>query len=796
MSRSIQKGKQPATSIRFTEPQQPPGPNYTNNSAGRAAYSSGEASDSDVDQDGDEPSNTATHTNRPPIRRRFQPTKSNPVDYNTASPQTRYSRPSGIFYQPPIRDHSWLNQPPSQYQDTQARYQSARESVSQQSSRPRPSSSVPSYPVVDVQYPPAPYIPGSRDSTLPETLNQMYTPYGQNVPQGYPQNPRQYNAPGYFHPMHFVTPPPPPPESPPRPTTPVPLRPDPEKVRLEAEIAALKAAAESQKAAERQKEAEGEIRKAAEEAFYRRMEEMKRAQEDAKDEIEKARLDAEKVTREKMESERMAEEAIKRREEEQAQRMERDIRFQLEQEKKAKKAAKEDRETYEGSLETMMKIKMLERLDDFMEVAKERLKLVMEGPSSHRNSGLEPESEIQSEYDKAEGQSIGQEEALTNNPPLSRHQPVHESLSAHSLASPSVRTAQHSPTPTNTQWEEHPPAVPDPPAFLSGSDEGGETPGPSRSRNIKRPGVYWETESQSRGRARHRRTASDAWYRDQQGYRQSQTPINPDFVRQVANAVASILRKPIYDEDVMPQSTYSGWTPHDFSRQRQPPFDHMAHLYAADRAAAYQAQTRRREDLEPQHYRARQFDPSNMSPYVQRQQTEGHFERESPLDTIPRTRQTSLERVIDGDPDVIGYGSPELIEQSASRNRDMFDGNRIRAPVANGRSINPNIEAGETSKKPQIRRNHRTTQASDESMTWVNSEMSVGATKSQDQMPTSTIHGSKPKKGIDEGVEEMENEDYLTPPESMEDGCAYPLRAYRKRSESRPQEIPTGPVIL
>ncbi|CEI39565.1 unnamed protein product [Fusarium venenatum] len=109
--------------------------------------------------------------------------------------------------------------------------------------------------------------------------------------------------------QHRSPPPPPAPTEPPaKPATPAPPKEDPEKIRLEAEIAAFKAMEEKVKAAEKQKEAEAQIRKEAEEAFHRRMEDMRLAQEEAKKEIEKARLEAEKAARERMEAERKAEE--------------------------------------------------------------------------------------------------------------------------------------------------------------------------------------------------------------------------------------------------------------------------------------------------------------------------------------------------------------------------------------------------------------------------------------------------------------------------------------------------------
>ncbi|KAH7152208.1 hypothetical protein B0J13DRAFT_257637 [Dactylonectria estremocensis] len=153
----------------------------------------------------------------------------------------------------------------------------------------------------------------------------------QHAPQGYPYYGRggagyfsglgmgmyemmpysQYYGPqDHMQQYHLSAPPPPPTEVPARPATPAPPaipKEDPEKIRLEAQIAALMAAEAKSKAAEKQKGIETQIRRDAEEAIHRRMEAMKMAQEEAKMEIKKAKAEAEHVARERFEAERMAE---------------------------------------------------------------------------------------------------------------------------------------------------------------------------------------------------------------------------------------------------------------------------------------------------------------------------------------------------------------------------------------------------------------------------------------------------------------------------------------------------------
>ncbi|VUC35069.1 unnamed protein product [Clonostachys rosea] len=87
----------------------------------------------------------------------------------------------------------------------------------------------------------------------------------------------------------------------------MPPSPDPEKIRLEVELAAYKKVREIAEADEGRTELEMQIRKDAEEAFHRRMEEMRRAQEEAKKEIEKAKKAAERAARERIAAEKKAE---------------------------------------------------------------------------------------------------------------------------------------------------------------------------------------------------------------------------------------------------------------------------------------------------------------------------------------------------------------------------------------------------------------------------------------------------------------------------------------------------------
>ena len=89
-----------------------------------------------------------------------------------------------------------------------------------------------------------------------------------------------------------------------------PPEPDPEKIRLEAEVAAFKKVQEEANAAEKQREIEAQTRKDAEALFRRRMEDRRKAEEEAQKKIEAARIEAERAARERAEVEMEAEEEM------------------------------------------------------------------------------------------------------------------------------------------------------------------------------------------------------------------------------------------------------------------------------------------------------------------------------------------------------------------------------------------------------------------------------------------------------------------------------------------------------
>lgn len=175
---------------------------------------------------------------------------------------------------------------------------------------------------------------------------------------GYYGNPQHFGVPAHMQQFQMVPAPPvpAPTEHPGQSVTPAPKEPpapppDLDKIRLEAEVAALKKHQDEVKAAEKQREVEAQIRKDAEINFQRRMEDMRKAQEEAQKEIEKAKLEAERTARERIEAERKAEEERQKAHSAAMQRAEESARMKFEAELKAaeerRKRGEEDRQRAE-----------------------------------------------------------------------------------------------------------------------------------------------------------------------------------------------------------------------------------------------------------------------------------------------------------------------------------------------------------------------------------------------------------------------------------------------------------------
>ncbi|KAF4946534.1 hypothetical protein FGADI_11172 [Fusarium gaditjirri] len=416
-----------------------------------------------------------------------------------------------------------------------------------------------SYPSYKVQYPTAPNMQGVGAS-------------GNNMqPSAYPYQPANNTNYMGYPPVSMDFPPI-------SPTPPLPAerpRDDPEKIRLEAEIAAFKAMEKKVQAAEKQKEAEALIRKEAEEAFRRRMEDMRLAQEEAKKEIERARLEAEKAAKERMEMEKQAQEkraeehvravaeaervAMERlrakheAEEERSKRfnefavnLEKEVRLKVEMEKRAELAEQDAKAKQSEDLERLAKLKMMQGIDEIVSLAKKRVlhDLVTDGESvaSKNRQGWLIETRNEADAER----SMLRAEKGHLSVPQSSTQPRHATVSTvHSTSSASIKLPGVSPTPS---WKGNHPEVPDP--WGSGSESDDEAT-PSRA------GTKAQHPSE------HARDSRRSMFLRQQQER-------ADLVEQIADAVMDRLIQAPYNEILRHRSPRAQYYRRHFRPQPDP----------------------------------------------------------------------------------------------------------------------------------------------------------------------------------------------------------------------------------
>ncbi|KAK6713563.1 hypothetical protein SNK04_004528 [Fusarium graminearum] len=177
---------------------------------------------------------------------------------------------------------------------------------------------------------------------------------------------------------------------------------DPEKIRLEAEIAVFNDIEEKARLAEMERDKEAQIMKEAEEDFHRRMEDMRRTEDKADQKMKRAEAEAEERARMRFEAEMKAAEDRRRaeaemmasaenaalerfRNEKQLEEkrssefrkytvnLEKEIRLRVEMEKRAELAEREAKIRQSEDLERLAKVKMLQSMDELVSLAKERV---------------------------------------------------------------------------------------------------------------------------------------------------------------------------------------------------------------------------------------------------------------------------------------------------------------------------------------------------------------------------------------------------------------------------------------
>ncbi|KAG5929413.1 hypothetical protein E4U42_005985 [Claviceps africana] len=231
----------------------------------------------------------------------------------------------------------------------------------------------------------------------------------------------QYNLPGQLQQLHLAGPAPA--ETPAKsakPDTPPPAKeppPDPEKLKLAAELAAFKAQEEKAKAAEEQRERDAQIRKEAEEAFQRRIEDMRKADEEAQEKIQRARAEAERATIDRIAAERKADEERKKQQDEAMERLEQSIKLKIDAQNKAdeerRKKQEEDRiraeEAAQRRIEAAMKAAEEAKAAADKKAAEEAEKLKLAKEEAKRLAEIETLKKIEAEKEAAKKEAAAAE---------------------------------------------------------------------------------------------------------------------------------------------------------------------------------------------------------------------------------------------------------------------------------------------------------------------------------------------------------------------------------------------------
>ncbi|ODA77388.1 hypothetical protein RJ55_07016 [Drechmeria coniospora] len=281
-------------------------------------------------------------------------------------------------------------------------------------------------------YGPNPFSPMSNSSSGAsyfggeQRLMYDMMPYQQQPFYGAPQ----YSLPAHMQQFHLSPPPPPATEAPAQPPTPAPKEPpvDVEKIKMEAQLAAIKAHEDRQRALDEQRERDTQIRKEAEEAFMKKMDEMKKQQEEAQKEIARARAEAERAAVERVEAERRAADDRAKQEAEAMRRAEENAMRKFEAEMKAaedrRKKEAEDRvrieEAAKARLEAAMKAEADAKIAAEKKVAEEaeRLKLIQE--DAKRKAEADAAAKIEADKEAAKKKAEADEAAKKEHEALKK----------------------------------------------------------------------------------------------------------------------------------------------------------------------------------------------------------------------------------------------------------------------------------------------------------------------------------------------------------------------------------------
>ncbi|KAF4971465.1 hypothetical protein FSARC_1693 [Fusarium sarcochroum] len=604
MPRIARKGKRRVNNSQIVKPQNPEAPPKASNPSHQypstIVYAEGDASDAweetDDDEDREEgPSNERFPAPYTQYNQSSQPTGLNaiPTNHNEVSSTTRHPKPVSFLGEPsgPNRASAKRPQKPSKPSRLSKGYKHGNASIQEQATTLGPPASNSQHPAFDFQHSYIPNMPGMMDPSATEMPNNMRptylptprggyydslgyasggrgmydtNPYGQHQDRYYAsmQGHPAYSLPAHMSSMQMATTPPPPPPQTETPAAPAPPpKEDPEKIRLEAEIAAFKAMAEKSKATEREKELQERAREESEEIARRRAEEEtektmarlmaeeEKAKIRAEVKAELARDEARRYQRERELQERVqkeSEEVTRRREkegiiarrvaeEERAKAMaemkadmdrderrrredilwmrhkEAEIRERLAAERREKEEEEASKTRFRDDCERLAKLKMLKSIDDFMDTLKERL-FTVELPSLHQHI------------------FAGQENGIR----VERDQPEHR------------RMSQQGTSPIDQPRLEESPSLSHSDSFASAE--------------------AFDPVAESKDFSKRNNGSSDAMRHRRERHHEREPQISEDFVQRVAHAVAKILRESdngeiLHDQRTRPRGKHQSQFP-------------------------------------------------------------------------------------------------------------------------------------------------------------------------------------------------------------------------------------------
>ncbi|PNP73866.1 hypothetical protein FNYG_12825 [Fusarium nygamai] len=418
---------------------------------------------------------------------------------------------------------------------------------------------------------------------------------------------------------------------------------DPEKVRLRAELAAYQVMEGRVKASEKQREREEQIRKETEAAFQRKMEEIQKAREEAKKEIEKVKREAEAAAWERAQTAKREQEAKAAEQERQAKIMESEIRIKIEMERKAEEAEKRAREKLEHEMELRLHEKIKGKMDDFMELAKQRF-LTIEGPNSHQRAARWTENHDSLDYNEHQDQQMKQQVLPPSQPQSNREYPRERHTHSSLLSSPYHRT-DGSTSIADRSHSGRPPSVPVAPGQSFYDDEPGYQG--SSFYYDQGPPFHPHTAPPPRGQTGYMPAEYHPWHPSVPDYTRRHVSRPPNLAEELAFAFSEILRNwNLNDQmtgsmiDERPSFPYP-------PSEGQASVDPRNYCFPADRASAFESHREWRECGHRQYW-AQHFDEAEQR-LDPRTQT---FHRPFPSpNTAPQPQQPSAHSIVDGDSD-------------------------------------------------------------------------------------------------------------------------------------------------